>query len=199
MPELPDPQTIALLKFVLEQCSRHGDLTPLKVQKLAFYACGASLAFGFEEAVNAVEFQAWKHGPVERRLYSMLKEFGATSVPVSVVVDPPRVAYHEDHKSALQDVLEVYGRMTPWALREESHLEDPWRDAYRNGQGEGSPISLEAMKSHFVRKFRAERIFAPRFLVGGGSWSLDGIPLVHFDSMKDLASALSNAGLGRKF
>lgn len=96
-----------------------------------------------------------------------------------------------DVVEVLYPVLEVYGRLSAWLLREQSHLEQPWIHAW---QGRAACIDQGAMRQHFEREFADGAVVAPALLIGAGSFRLDGLPVTTFSSMAALARALgSNA------
>lgn len=181
-----------LAHFVLKNAPIKDDLSPLKLQKLLFYTYGAALAFDHEDAVGNVEFEAWKHGPVNPVSYDLFKDFKGNPIQQSSEWTTHGV-YAESVRSELLDALYVYGLVSPWGLREETHLEQPWIDVYQNGLGEGERLCQKAMKAHFKSKFCSKRVHAPQNLVGAGSFRLDGIPLVPYPSLRALADAMRTA------
>ncbi len=122
-----------------------GDLiSNLKVQKLVYYAQGFHLAvFGtplFEDPIKA-----WTHGPVVEELYHLFKQYGPGPIPrpkeVQSNVLPGPV------RNLLNEVYNVYGQYDAWKLRNMTHEEPPWRDAYARGPGEIIPTG--AMQDYF--------------------------------------------------
>ena len=70
--------------------------------------------------------ERWQHGPVVRSLYHAFKEYERESIPFpdSVQVsDYPEIALE-----MIDRVYETYGPFEPWALRNMTHREPPWRD-----------------------------------------------------------------------
>lgn len=95
------------------------------------------------------EFQAWTNGPVCPALYYAHKGlFSVTSD--SIKGNPDELT--EDEKDSINVVLEDYGDMEPYALRELSHKEDPWKNA-RGGLPEGATcetvIPVDAMGLYY--------------------------------------------------
>jgi uncharacterized phage-associated protein len=158
-------------------------LTHLKLQKLCFYCYGAALAFECK-GVGSIEFQAWKHGPVNLDVWNKYREFG--SAPVA----PPEFRHdgYENHTFGVLDcALKIYGRLTAWQIREESHLEGPWARAF----AEQRAIAEDELRAHFTQKFRGQSVALPANLVGSSSLSLDRIPVHRYPSFADMAEAVS--------
>ena len=159
-------------------------LTHLKLQKLVFFAYGAVAAFGLAE-VGRLKFEAWEHGPVNRDVWNEYRAFGATTIPKPSEAGE---AYSAGAETILGDVLSVYGRLDAWSLRQQSHLEEPWVNAF-NAR---TPIDETQIAEHFRRKFRDDVRF-PEYLARTSNFALDRIPVPRFDSLHELARAVQHA------
>lgn len=176
--------TLRLAKWIRAHTPGHPDLmTHLKLQKLAFYSYGGLLAFGLEDKVGDVLFQAWRHGPVSPTIYDQYKSYGRDPLPVPV----PPFPFATDVETVLTEMLNVYGRLTAWQLREESHSEAPWMSSYQ--EGSNAPIEKEDMRNYFRAKFRAGRVSFPERLFGASSMLLDRIPVPAFRSLAEMSDA----------
>jgi uncharacterized phage-associated protein len=120
--------------------------TNLKLQKLLYYAQGLFLgAQGrplFKENI-----EAWSHGPVVPEVYHLYKEYGSAALP----------KYQEDIaafpffvKDILDDVYLTYGQYTGLKLREMSHEEIPWIEAFNKGRN--CKLDQETMRIFFKRE-----------------------------------------------
>lgn len=159
-------------------------LTHLKLQKLAYYSYGALLAFGCEAAVGPIEFEAWKHGPVSRSIYELFRHYA--NMPIGRAARPDLSPIVEAH---LQDVINVFGRMTAWQLREESHMTDsPWSYTYDGTPGRLIPESM--LREHFQKMFNAPVRF-PERLFGCSSLLLDRIPVPTFPTLHEMSRAVT--------
>lgn len=81
----------------------------------------------------------------------------------------------------------VPGLLRTWPLREQSHLEAPWRS------GRACPtlaVDRDEMRAHFRAKFNSGTVAWPEYLVGAGSLRLDGIPVAQHPSLASLANAV---------
>lgn len=158
-------------------------ITPLKLQKLMFYGYGAALAYG--EPTPDIEFLHWKHGPVCQAVYEHFKHHGSNPLPATN--GGPRL------RGAARDAVSVYGHLSAWQLREESHLEAPWLDT-----APGESINRESIRAHFERKFCGPAVEAPKNLPGMWSLAADGFRLLSAPTLGELASALERLSNGRR-
>lgn len=158
-------------------------ITHLKLQKLAFYAFGACLAFDLEEAVGSdISFEAWEHGPVCRPIWRSYRQCGGSPIPPP---DGAALPYSAEVELIIRDVVDIYGLLSAWQIRQESHLEEPWRRAWEKRE----PIPNESLRKHFTQKFRTGPVRLPSYLVNAQSAALDGIPPQDYGSFSHLAAA----------
>jgi uncharacterized phage-associated protein len=164
-------------------------ITHLKLQKLTFFAYGAVLADDLDTQVGQVDFEAWQHGPVCPPVYEHYKSYGSAVLPLPEAGE----TYSHAVEQCLRDVIAVYGRLSAWQLREQSHLEEPWEYAWNSGSQEfGSRvIPTEKLRAHFRAKFKTGKVTPPEGLTQIWPLSLDSIPQARFDSLHSLARALA--------
>jgi uncharacterized phage-associated protein len=126
------------------------NLTPLKLQKLAYYSQAWSLVWEgkplFEE-----DFQAWANGPVSQELYSKHKGL--------YVLDKDFLSEFSSHEFSGEDlhtikvVLKFYGDKAPFYLSELTHRERPWKDARGEtpmGESSTAVISKDVMQDYYT-------------------------------------------------
>lgn len=133
-------------KYFLAQSSEDaGDLiSNLKLQKLAYYAQGFSLALtGSPLFADPVE--AWLHGPVVPALYHRFKEYGSGHIPHPEAFD--LAIFTAQERELLDEVYEFYGQYSAWRLRQLTHDETPWRESY--SEGNNQVISQDSMRRFF--------------------------------------------------
>ncbi|WP_342495088.1 type II toxin-antitoxin system antitoxin SocA domain-containing protein [Bacillus sp. FSL K6-0046] len=104
-------------------------ITPLKLQKLLYYAQAFSLrdrkATLFTEAI-----EAWKHGPVVPKIYRRYKDYGYFTIPhkefenKGLVIEEPKLT--DDEIETITEVWEQFGHLDGKFLEELTHQEDPW-------------------------------------------------------------------------
>jgi len=123
-----------------------GDLiSNLKLQKLAYYAQGFSLAL-LGKPLFGEQVEAWMHGPVVPELYHKYKEQGNQGLVASESVDLGK--FSADEQELLDEVFKVYGQFSAWKLRNMSHEELPWQSTYVEGES-SKAIPHEVMNDFF--------------------------------------------------
>lgn len=164
---------------------KNDPITHLKIQKLCFYLYGALMARDLEFAISPapIQFEAWDHGPVNCELYKQYRMYGGNPIEVF----PAAGKYVPGAVEVLNEALIIYGALDAWALRQQSHLEQPWKDAYQQGKGQ---IPSAKMKVYFKKKFSKGSVAAPEYLFGLGSFRIDGIPVQPYKSLTALAEAV---------
>jgi len=113
-------------KYILNKC---GEMSTWKLQKLCYYAQAWSLAWT-EKPIFNEDFQAWANGPVCPELFSVHK--GKFLVSESDIPSGNPNNLSDDEKDTINVVLNDYGNLDPYDLRERTHSEQPWIQA-RNG------------------------------------------------------------------
>jgi uncharacterized phage-associated protein len=136
------------LKVAKYLIARAGDLTGkpicnLKLQKLAYYAQGFSLALRDRELFRS-PLEAWDRGPVVRDIYRVYRD-GRKSIAVPADFDVDD--YLPETRELLDAVLETYGKLPASRLGGMTHSEPPWQEAYDVRRN--TPLSLPTMKHYF--------------------------------------------------
>lgn len=160
------------------------ELTHLKLQKLAYYCYGISIANEFDNYFQSFSFEPWKHGPVCREIYDEFKSFGSKNIEKEEI-PKPEIEFPEKLESLLLKVLYLYGSLSPWKIRQQSHLEEPWKKAFKEGN---YWIDEKEIKNSFIQKYfqPTKRISGPEFVFDLSSFKLDGIPTVGYSSFDEL-------------
>lgn len=155
---------------LLDLAWKHGvkDMTPIKLQKLVYFAHGWYLAF-FQEPLIRQGIQAWKFGPVVADIYHEFKDFGndpinrmATELAYDeahgLTDDEPRIsADDEDTRGVLQEVWRVYGNFTPIQLANLTHEPGtPW--AQINSKYPGELPKNEEIPNALIRKYFEQKL-----------------------------------------
>ena len=118
-------------------------ISNLKLQKLCYYAQGFHLAM-YDKPLFDDDIEAWQHGPVVESLYHKYKGCGSGAIPPAEKLD--LALYSKEIKELLNEIYQVYGQFSAWKLRELTHAEPPWKEAYDKG---AATISHKSMKSYF--------------------------------------------------
>lgn len=129
-------------------------LTPMKLQKLCYYAQAIYMATQDGEPLFEEDFESWTYGPVIRALYEEYKDYGWKSIQEEF--DFPELELEKIE--LIKETVEAYGRYDGAALSTMTHREDPWLDA-RKGlsetEGSNALISKESIKVFFQKKLAA--------------------------------------------
>ncbi|WAH35066.1 Panacea domain-containing protein [Alicyclobacillus dauci] len=137
--------------FFITRASRDGrTISNMKLQKLCFYAQAIHLARHGKPLVD-VPFKAWKHGPVCPEIYHEYKVYGRDPIP-AIAGDgfDALGAFDGDQFDSLIWVWDRFGDMSAIRLRNLTHAEDPWRQAYGHINDE---ISTNSMYAYYSNKF----------------------------------------------
>jgi uncharacterized phage-associated protein len=134
--------------FLAVQDEEAGELiSNLKLQKLIYYAQGFHLAL-FDRPLFSERIKAWKNGPVVPAVWHEYKDFSWGAIPRPATFDVNR--YSEETRELLDEVNAVYGQYSATKLRDLTHDEPPWRDAWdRVQRGESDEIKHDAMREYF--------------------------------------------------
>lgn len=133
--------------FIAKAISDGVALTPLKLQKILYYAQGWSLAIRNRPLFDD-DVLAWKFGPVVRNVYDELSQFGAADLrfvgydDTTTVSDPDTIRF-------LNSIWRSYGSLSPGELVNRTHLSEPWVATYNNPDKE--VIYQEEMRDYFGR------------------------------------------------
>ena len=110
-------------KYIL---SKTGRISTMKLQKLCYYSQAWSIAWT-EQPLFAERIEAWVNGPVCPALFQAHKGRFLISYSDLTTGNPDNLL--EDQKDTIDKVLEHYGSWEPYELREQTHSEDPWKNA----------------------------------------------------------------------
>lgn len=150
-PELVlQPAAITMADHLADKIIRYFDdfVGTVKLQKLLYYANGWSLG-KFDRPIYRDRIEAWKHGPVVVDIYR--KHARMSHVSPEWSQGDARFLTREDIYIA-DAVLDEYGGLSDWALRDRTHMEAPWRDAWaaaRYGEVRGQEVPLDSIRSYF--------------------------------------------------
>lgn len=112
--------------YLLWFAKEHGDLlTPLKLQKLMFYADAWHMVLNDGEELIQEQFEAWVHGPVHRATYHRFSAFRWNPIPF----EAPKPELSERIEAFLDSVYGVFGGFSGYELEQLTHQELPWKSA----------------------------------------------------------------------
>jgi len=158
---------IAVANNFIELANRDGDktVTPMKLQKLVYFAHGWHLAFT-EEPLIKEHVEAWKFGPVIPSVYHEFKDYGDDTIPkLATIFDldsgtldlvTPRIAEDSQAIPLLNRMWETYGKYSGVQLSNATHLPGtPWYVVWEERGGKnrlGTDIPDELIKEYFKGK-----------------------------------------------
>ena len=123
-------------------------ITPLKLQKILYYAQGYYLA-NYDKPLFKEDFQAWAHGPANEGIYDKYKSCKYNTIPMPKE-DLPLM--DDELNDFLNDIWQTFGIYDGKYLEEQTHKESPWIEA-RKGYAPGEKchviITKESMKRFF--------------------------------------------------
>lgn len=116
------------------------DISNLKLQKLLYYVQAEHIG-RFSSPIIENKFQAWEFGPVHPAIYRKFKRFELIS-PKDCGGNASTLSKKE--QTLIKSVVEKYARYSAWQLKEMTHAEIPWLNAWKTGKN--SVISPEDMR-----------------------------------------------------
>jgi uncharacterized phage-associated protein len=125
-------------------------ITPLKLQKILYYAQGFYLA-KYNKHLFRNDFQAWVHGPANKKVYDKYRSYGSDAI------DFPKedINLKEDVKRHLDLIWGMFGIYDAKYLEFLTHQETPWinaRKGYENSAICHEIITKESMKNYFLER-----------------------------------------------
>jgi len=105
----------------------------------------------FNKELYPEEFEAWEHGPVVPDIYHIFKFYVSNPVPIPEDYKDLKDYFVADECDLLGDALRVFSGFVAWELRELSHEEQPWIDAFNKGAG--NLIDKKVIRDHFKVKY----------------------------------------------
>lgn len=126
-------------------------MTPLKLQKLCYYAQAWSLAWDEKELFED-QFQAWIHGPANYDLFRKYKDNNMNETINAIDNDYNEQNFNKDQIETLEIVWDEYGKYTGYYLEQLTHQERPWIET-RGDLEPGAPskkvICVKLMKDYY--------------------------------------------------
>lgn len=110
-------------KYILH---KKKNMSTWKLEKLCYYSQAWALAWT-EKPIFDEDFEAWVNGPVCPELFH--EHHGKFYITYSGLKKGNETNLTDDEKETIDIVLNHYGDMEPYQLRELSHSEDPWKNA----------------------------------------------------------------------
>ncbi|MBU3029757.1 Panacea domain-containing protein [Paracoccus marinaquae] len=112
--------------YILEQC---GPMTTMKLQKLIYYSQAWSTVWD-DDVIFPEAIEAWQNGPVVRELWQETKG----RFRIDAVSKGTSANLTDTQKETIDRVLGFYSNKDAQWLSDLTHMEDPWKMAYAEGQ-----------------------------------------------------------------
>lgn len=124
------------------------NITQMKLHKLMYYAQGVFLAL-YGQRLFDEELLAWRHGPV---VYSIHKRFRGRKEIDDEITDEQLSSFESvddsNSRMVLEAVYEQFGGYSAGQLRNMTHKEKPWIEAYGDGCNT-SPLDDDTIETYF--------------------------------------------------
>jgi uncharacterized phage-associated protein len=149
----------AIANFFIQKGIKEGDpVSPMKLQKLMFFAYGLYLA-SKNEPLFSDRFEVWPYGPVISELYHTLKGYGSRPIDRPILeldlktmqlLTPEIDPKEKELLTFLEAFWDTYHNYTAIQLSNATHMEGtPWKEALDKVE---SVISDESMKEYFTNR-----------------------------------------------
>lgn len=129
-------------KYILKKC---GPMSTWKLQKLCYYSQAWSLAWTGNQIFRE-DFQAWSNGPVCPELFQRHRGRFIVSLEDISKKNDNDLLLDVNQIETIDRIIEEYGSMEPYELREQTHVERPWKDA-RGELPDGEPSTAVISKN----------------------------------------------------
>jgi uncharacterized phage-associated protein len=152
-------------EFVKISHAQGAALSPMKLQKLLYFAHGWNLALTDKPLLDE-EVEAWQYGPVVPSVYHDFKQFGSRAIPreavdyefedFTVTAVAPSVPDSDEFTHGLiKKIWSVYGRYDGVQLSKMTHEGGtPWANTWREDLPKGTGIKNEDIENYFKSKVK---------------------------------------------
>ena len=147
-----DALTIAKWFILRDEQEDSEKMTLLKVLKLLYYAEGCFLALG-KGSLFSEEIVAWEHGPVVVEVYEHFPDAYNLDIAEKNIDE---LGIDENDIYILEQVYQVFGAYSAWALRNKTHQETPWLEATKGGIMLRTIIDRDVIEKYFKENYIAE-------------------------------------------
>ena len=131
-----------------------GEVTPLALEKLLFFANGVNYALNGEQLIFE-RSQAWQHGPVYPYIYNKYKRYGYKPIDNGINSSHGCMLslLSESEMKAIDMVIHTFGLYSPKTLERISHTQTPWiekRVNYKDDEAGKDIISEDSVKNYYI-------------------------------------------------
>lgn len=128
-------------------------MTPLKLQKLCYYAQAWSLVWDKKELFSD-DFQAWVHGPANYKIYKKYDYVTKDGIIKKVDHGFRIEIFTKEQIETLEEIWTAYGKYSGDYLEQLTHQERPWKETRGNlppGMGCDRIITKKLMKEFYSK------------------------------------------------
>lgn len=155
---MPHP-ALNVANYLLAKSAPNGGLDALQTLKLSYIADGFVLGL-LDQSLIEDDVEAWKYGPVIRKIYSSLP---AGTTKVSTIGNGVAAPLQGDVQAVVDDVFQKYGSLSGVWLSSLTHREGtPWDLTWKRF-GKNSIIPRELIQTHY------------RKIIGGADIGANGL------------------------
>lgn len=152
--------SFAVANYFIKKANDEGrrDLSPMKLQKLIYFAHGWYLGFKEEPLIDEL-VQAWYYGPVIESLYHKTKQYGNDHLNNTLPAEEDILEDEdEDVMELLNAVWDNYGNEDAITLANATHIKNsPWDKIYNAPENKGLKglvIDNKTIKEDFQNKMK---------------------------------------------
>lgn len=131
--------------------SKTGEIGAMKLHKLLYYCQAWSLVWD-DKPLYPERIEAWRNGPVVRRLYAAHRRMFSVSPDLIARCEGDASRLNDTQRETVDAVLGFYGSRDAQWLSDLTHSEDPWRNAragIERSQRSEVEISLVSMAEYY--------------------------------------------------
>ena len=124
-------------------------VTPLKMQKLLYFAQGWHLAL-YDVPLFNNKIEAWEHGPVVREIYYNYKDYKYNNI--ERIDYNPEENFDDDQIRLLDEIYNIYGAFDGKVLERMTHKDETWkkaREGYESDESSSELITVESISSYY--------------------------------------------------
>ncbi len=157
---------LELAKYILGKYPKK-DITPMKLQKLAYYSKVWTLIAG--KPLLSASFVKWEYGPVNTQIYHYYKKYGGNVIPSQTDQINNEMALNQDEM--LSFILDNYIDLSAYELSTMTHSEEPWINTPKDVVIPDDLIVSYYSKLSFAKNFSKDSIKkGPFHLLKNENW-----------------------------
>jgi uncharacterized phage-associated protein len=135
----------------------------MSIQKVLYFINGFAKKF-LSKKIFKENSEAWIHGPVYRDLYLAFCTYYKNSIDINDLVKNKEIDLTKDEKEYIDKILPYFSNYSGSALRNMSHLTDPWikaREGFVNDDYSDRIIEEKDIDEYFdkvIKEYKIEKI-----------------------------------------